>query len=89
MPYIKQDNRLKFDEGIADLLGALQTEDTVKMGELNYVFSAIIWSLFENYPSYSTANGLIGVLELVKSEFIRRKVNLFEDKKITENGDII
>lgn len=89
MPYIKPDARLKFDEGIADLLGALQTEDEVKMGEVNYVISTILWSLFKENESYSFGNDLMGALECVKQEFYRRQLAPYEDKKIKDNGDIV
>ncbi len=88
MPYIKLDDRTKFDEGIADILGALQADDNVKVGELNYVFSSIIWSLFKNNESYTLGNNLIGVLECVKQEFYRRQLADYEDRKLAENGDI-
>lgn len=89
MPYIQQDDRTKFDESIADILGALQTDDNVKVGEINYIFSAILWSLFKENESYTTGNNLIGVLECVKLEFYRRLISEYEDKKIEQNGDVI
>lgn len=80
---------MKFDEGIADILGALQTEDDVKMGEVNYVISTILWSLFKENESYSFGNDLMGALECVKQEFYRRQLAPYEDKKIKDNGDIV
>ena len=89
MPYIKRDTRLKFDEGIADILGALQTHDEIKMGELNYVISSIVWNLFEENKSYSFGNDLVGCLECVKHEFYRRQLAKYEDEKCEQNGDIV
>ncbi len=89
MPYIQQDDRTKFDEGIADILGALQADDNIKVGEINYVFSAILWSLFKENESYTFGNNLIGVLECVKQEFYRRQLASYEDKKCIQNGDVI
>jgi len=89
MPYIKQEDREKFDEGIADILGALQANDQVKVGEVNYVLSSIIWSLFKNNESYTNGNNLVGVLECVKQEFYRRQLSGYEDDKMEENGDVI
>lgn len=89
MPYIKQDARLKFDEGIADILGALQTDDEIKMGEINYVISSILWSLYKENESYTFGNNLVGVLECVKQEFYRRQLAPYEDGKIAQHGDIV
>ena len=59
-----------------------------KVGELNFVISSIIWKIFDDNPSYTLGNNLVGVLECVKQEFIRRKLNPYEDEKIIENGDL-
>jgi hypothetical protein len=90
MPYIKKEDRKKFDSIIEDFVDAL-TEHGFKPfseGELNYVISKIIWGMFDTKPSYKLGNNLVGVLECVKQEFIRRKLNPYEDEKIKENGDI-
>jgi hypothetical protein len=92
MPYIKPDARMKFDEGINSIIDALKqnvnSDEQPNMGELNYVISSIVWELFKDSRSYSTGNALVGVLECVKQEFIRRKLNEYEDEKIEENGDL-
>ena len=87
MPYIKKEDRLKFKDTLTEVIGILE-ENGTKVGEINYVISTIIWELFKSNPSYTTANNLIGVLECVKQEFIRRKLNQYEDKKIAQNGDL-
>ena len=56
MPYINRNQRLKFDEGIADILGALKNNDEIQLEELNYVISSIIWDLFEENESYDFGN---------------------------------
>ena len=89
MPNIKDEKRLKFDEGIADILGALQADDEIKMGEINYVISTILWSLWNENASYTFGNNLMGVMECVKQEFYRRQLAPYEDEKIKENGDIV
>jgi hypothetical protein len=33
-------------------------------------------------------NEIVGALECCKQEFIRRKLNPYEDKKIKENSDV-
>jgi len=91
MPYIKKDDRVKFNSTIEDIIDALTDhgfDTTVKPGELNYVISSIVWRIFRKNPSYTLGNNLVGVLECVKQEFIRRQLNPYEDQKIKENGDI-
>ena len=93
MPYIKPENRDKYEKCITDVIGTLKHhtdgEDQVSMGELNYIISSVIWRLFDDNRSYGYGNSLVGVLECTKQEFYRRQLALFEDRKIKENGDII
>jgi hypothetical protein len=90
MPYIKKEDRPKFNSVIEDVVDELTEHGyaTFKVGELNYVLSSIIWKLFDQSPSYSHGNDLVGVIECVKEEFYRRKLSKLEDEKILENGDI-
>jgi len=89
MPYIKPEERCSWDSFLQPILATVgESYNNIKPGELNYLFSSIVWSIFEANPSYTKANELIGVLECVKQEFIRRKLNPLEDLKIKENGDI-
>jgi hypothetical protein len=88
MPYIKPENRTKFNSPIEDVVAALTVNEQFDVGEVNYVISSVVWELFKKNPRYSTANNLMGVLECVKAEFYRRQVANLEDRKIIENGDI-
>ena len=92
MPYIKQEKREFYRPEIDDLVEKLTNfsspKHIVSVGELNYVFSKILWTIFDLNPSYTLGNGLVGCIECVKQEFIRRKLNNYEDEKIKENGDI-
>lgn len=92
MPYITQQRR----EVLASV-GAVPVaaaEELNKMGsplspgDLNYIISRLVWAEFDRLPSYTKGNELVGVLECVKQEFIRRRLNGYEDKKIEENGDL-
>lgn len=38
--------------------------------------------------SYQTYNDIMGALEGAKLELYRRKIGIYEDKKIEENGDV-
>ena len=86
MPYIKQEDRDHFICDIDDLISRLKINKSP--GELNYVISSIVWELFDDNPSYTEGNKLVGVLECVKQEFIRRRLNPYEDEKIKSNGDL-
>lgn len=86
MPYIKHNYRKFLDKALKPILQEFQ--DGWTSGELNYVLSKLIWTLFALKPSYQTINDLVGVLENVKFEFIRRHVADYENSKIKENGDL-
>ena len=58
-------------------------------GELNYVFTEIIYNYLErNGEKYQHYNDIVGALECCKMELYRRRVMPYEDKKIAENGDV-
>lgn len=90
MPYITPEKR----ELIAKLGGLAATGLSQQLpaplspGDLNFIISRLIWAEFERNRSYTKGNELVGVLECVKQEFIRRKLNPYEDEKIKENGDL-
>jgi hypothetical protein len=91
MPYIKKEDRSHFVCDIEDIIDALhrfKPGHPVLPGELNFIISSLIWDTFDKAPSYTTGNMLVGVLECVKQEFIRRRLNDYEDGKIKENGDL-
>ena len=90
MPYIKQEDRQQYEFLIADTVDKVMTLDgkNIKVGDLNYLFSSIIWTLFDKNPCYKNASALRGVLADVDAEFLRRRVNPYEERKIAENGDI-
>lgn len=94
MPYIKKEERKSYDGLIKEITNTLLNKlpgnngKHCSVGDLNYVISSVVWNLFKKSPSYSNGNELVGVLECVKQEFIRRQLNNYEDQKIAENGDI-
>ena len=82
MPYIKKEDRNKFFMGIDKIWPA-------NPGELNYVFTEIIYNYLErNGEKYQHYNDIVGALECCKMELYRRRVMPYEDKKIVENGDV-
>jgi hypothetical protein len=85
MPYIKQEDRKKFDPHIDALVQKL---DPTSPGEFNYIVSKLLWMVWHKKPGYTLGNNLIGMLDCVKMEFYRRFLAPYEDTKIEENGDL-
>ena len=87
MPYIKPENRKKYDTILKELVSILKTLPPEEVdGELNYIVTKILKGV---YPlRYYHINKAIGVLECVKLEFYRRVAAPYEDIKIKESGDV-
>ena len=87
MPYIKPENRKKYDGVLKELVSILKALPPEEIdGELNYVVTKM---LKEIYPlRYFHINKAIGVLECAKLEFYRRVAAPYEDTKIKESGDV-
>lgn len=84
MPYIKRQDREKFDKLLLDIGVLIKSE-----GELNYCITklALIFMAPRDL-SYSLLNKIMGVFECAKLEFYRRFVVPYENEKIIENGDL-
>jgi hypothetical protein len=79
MPYIEKGVR----ESLAD--GRVAT----KPGELNYQMSQLIKGYIAmNGRSYTTFNAIAGVLSCLSMEIYRRLTAPYEDKKLSEHGDV-
>lgn len=80
MPYISKDARLRIDNG----------GKPENAGELNYSITKLIdaYLIQKGKLQYQQINEVIGVLECSKLELYRRIVAQYEDKKISENGDV-
>jgi ribosomal protein S3AE len=87
LPYIKPENRKKYDKVLRELVSILKTLPPEEVdGELNYVVTKM---LKEIYPlRYFHINKAVGVLECAKLEFYRRVAAPYEDTKIKESGDV-
>lgn len=94
MPYIKQEERQRYDDAIKNIVHLLLDKfpgDNGKrfvVGDLNYIVSSIVWDLFDALPSYTRGNELVGVIECVKTEFYRKKLADYEDLKEKEHGTL-
>ena len=94
MPYITSERRAILDESFS-LWNRLRIQKINTEGELNYVISTIVARYVDEQKlayaegfGYKNLNAIMGVLDHVAHEFKRRVVDLYEDKKIKENGDI-
>lgn len=87
MPYIKMEDREKYEDVLKELINILKDLPVERIdGELNYVITRM---LKESYPlRYFNLNRAMGVLECAKQEFYRRVVAPYEDVKIKESGDV-
>jgi ribosomal protein S3AE len=87
LPYIKPENRKKYDKVLKGLVNILKTLPPEEVdGELNYIVTKM---LKEIYPlRYFHINKAIGALECIKLEFYRRVAAPYEDTKIEESGDV-
>jgi hypothetical protein len=83
MPYIKAENREKFNVLLDELSDKINSP-----GELNYVIYYLMCKLAKPSPSYRIYSALLTELECCKLEFYRRQMVPYEDKKKKENGDI-
>ena len=82
MPYIKQEDRKKFD--VKKLAKEIES-----CGELNYVLTMICKEyLGKRVYSYKDLNEIMGAIECCKLEFYRKVISSYEEVKIDENGDL-
>ena len=81
MPYIKKIDRLA-------LLRQDKQEET--SGELNYSITRLCHRYLLNHgKKYQTFNDILGALTGAQLEIYRRKVSIYENEKIKENGDLL
>lgn len=88
MPYIKEEDRKRLDQAIAEATDALKGKEfSDTLGDINYFFSRVLSGVMgsTSYPKVAMATG---VLENIKQEFYRRVAAPYEDMKIRANGDI-
>ena len=84
MPYIKQEDRIRFRYP-AECLG-LAAECA---GDLNYIMTVIVHKYIEKKGlKYANVNEVIGAMECCKLELYRKVAAPYEDIKIAENGDV-
>jgi hypothetical protein len=103
MPYIKEDRRARLDSSINGLAVSIKTNISYSnpyklpklnneefldiAGDINYCVSRLVSQLMGDV-SYGKIAIITGVLENIKQEYYRRVAEIYEDKKLIENGDI-
>lgn len=84
MPYIKQEDRQKFEDSIVDL--ASKAENA---GQLNYCITKFLHLYIKKKGlSYATLNEVDGALDCCKAELSRTVTAPYEDLKRKENGPV-
>jgi len=84
MPYIPQEDRDRIDLKLEHVSNTIKTP-----GELNYAITRMALLYIKTYGlNYNTIASVVGTLHLVFSELQRRLINLYEDEKIADNGDV-
>jgi hypothetical protein len=82
MPYIKQEDRTKFNEDAVRLGTKAECA-----GDLNYAITVILHTYLKKKGiRYSNLNEVIGMLDCAKMELYRSIAGPYEDIKIKESG---
>jgi hypothetical protein len=88
MPYIK-DDLAPGNKGLRAWLVPKADGDPLNAGELNFQIACLVDRFVELHGlSYEVINQITGTLNDVKTEFERRIVGPYEDKKCAQNGDV-
>lgn len=90
MPYIKKQDRKKYDHLVMKLARILRNQrDKSIDGHVNYIFTYLLMLIYNQAGCrYFDYNRAIGVLESCKLEFYRVVVAPYEDVKIKEHGSV-
>jgi hypothetical protein len=87
MPYIKKDDRDKYNKGL-DTINEVLSRNSFPVGDVTYVIYNILIHMFAFKKKYQTICEVRGILAGVLSEFDRRFAFPYEDEKIDLNGDV-
>ena len=84
MPYIKDEDRLKFDGAVAILTDMINAK-----GDLNYLVCELVGRLIlKTKISYTQISEWIDGVHGAERELTRRLLDPYEDIKTKENGDV-
>jgi hypothetical protein len=82
MPYIKKEDRLRFNKVVQSMIDAGVDAN----GDLNYILYK--YCKYQVIPSYNNYKNFCGELRQCATEIERRILADYEDEKIKENGDV-
>ena len=88
IPYIKPEDRIRYDRPIAELILALANSAGANPGHLNYIITKLIHEFLPMEPKYADLNEVVGVLGCVKASLIETVLFPYEKEKMKENGHI-
>lgn len=88
MPYIAQDDRIKFDPVLQEFDDCMLTIVPTE-GEMNYLITSIMhrWLSLVGIR-YRNINTAVGIMECAKLELYRKIAAPYEDTKKAENGAV-
>jgi len=88
MPYVAEEARAKYAKLLEDFRRVIDVPG-ITPGELNYLISCLSYEyVVRKGKNYTHLNDVMGVFDSASKEFYRRVVVPYEDRKITENGDV-
>lgn len=88
MPYINRTDRKQYQNILNELATMVPKDPRSRPGHMNYIISLLINKVYGTELRYSDHNEVIGMLTCAQQEFYRRYTAPYEDKKITEQGDL-
>ena len=89
MPYIKQEDRNKYEPELHKLTDSILNNLPSK-GELTYLLYVISLNYIKKHgKSYTNISSAISCLIDAAEELRRKELSPYEDQKIKENGDIV
>jgi hypothetical protein len=84
MPYIKKEERIKFDNSALTI-----ASNASNCGDLNYAITVIIQEYIKKKGlNYATLNDVHGMLYACNAELYRRITGPYENTKVEQNGDV-
>lgn len=87
MPYIKEQDKPKFETAITEIVADLLND--YQPGELTYVLYVIARRVAMNNRRYGHLSQVRASIQDAADEFYRRIMAEYEDEKIVQNGDAL
>ena len=91
IPYIPKNQREELDSEISNLASRVRLtfDISIQPGVVNYTLTRLLSEIFKNIPeNYAKYEKMVGLLELIKMELMRKKIFVYEDQKCKQNGEV-